>query len=396
VDVRRVFIRFAGAIRPSRYGRSSHVRDRVVVMPLSADVSAGPLVPAQRPAPRSTAESSGVFERDPYFDNVKFLAIVLVVLGHAWYSLAGGRLTAAAHLFVYTFHMPVFIVIAGFFSRRFATTRSKVRRLVLGLAVPYLIFEAAYPLYAHLLHGDRFIWSPLSPYWIMWFLPALFVWRLSTPLWQQLRRPLVVATAASLASGAMQLPDQVATRVLGFLPFFVVGLLMRDEHVQLLRTRRVRVAAVLVTIAAGATAVLAAPHMNDEWLSYRAGYDDLGVAPYVGIAIRVGTLLCGFAMTGAFLALTPRRRTWFTELGRRSMYIYLLHGFVIFGATFAGGYHWANRLGQVGGFTVVSVLGVLLAVALGTRPVQQVFRWVIEPRLDWAFRATTLSRLPAR
>jgi fucose 4-O-acetylase-like acetyltransferase len=331
---------------------------------------------------------------------VKFLAVVLVVLGHAWYALADSRLTTAAHLFVYTFHMPVFILIAGFFSRRFATTRNKVRRLVVGLGIPYLVFEAGYPLYAHLLHGDRFVWSPLSPYWITWFLPALFVWRLSTPLWQQLRRPLVVAVAASLASGAMQLPDQLATRVLGFLPFFVIGLLVREEHIHRLRTRPVRVVAVLVTIAAGVTAVLVAPRMNEEWLSYRADYDGLGVSPALGMAVRLGMLTCAVAMTGAFLSLVPRRRTWFTELGGRSMYVYLLHGFVVFGATFAGWYHWADRLGTIGGFAVVSVVGVLLTVALATRPVQLAFRWVIEPRLDWAFRAggagrTTVTRAVA-
>jgi fucose 4-O-acetylase-like acetyltransferase len=106
----------------------------------------------------------------------------------------------------------------------------------------------------------------------------------------------------------------------------------------------------------------------------------------------MGTLACGLAMTAAFLALTPRRTMWFTELGRRSMYVYLLHGFVIFGATFAGWYHWANRLGPIGGFAVVSALGVLLAVALASRPVQLAFRWVVEPRLDWAFRSGRTGR----
>lgn len=380
-------------------------------MPLSVDLPAArdseqrpPLQPTEARAPSRPTDA-----RDPHYDNVKFLAVVLVVLGHAWYSLDGGRLTAAAHLFVYTFHMPVFILIAGFFSRRFATTRSKVRRLVVGVGVPYLIFEAAYPLYVHVLHGDRFVWSPLSPYWVMWFLPALFVWRLSTPFWQQVRWPLVIALAASLASGAIQLPDQLATRVLGFLPFFVIGLLMRDEHVQWLRTRPARVGAVLVTVAAGATSVFMAPRMSDEWLSYRADYGDLGVSPYAGMILRVAMLACGLAMTGAFLALTPRRRMWFTDLGGRSMYVYLLHGFFIFGATYAGWYHGANRLGAIGGFAAVSVLGVLVAVALATRPVQRIFRWVVEPRLGWAFRAgrtggsqaggrraALLSRIPAR
>ncbi|HEX6470217.1 MAG TPA: acyltransferase family protein [Streptosporangiaceae bacterium] len=348
-----------------------------------------PAVPAPRtvPAPREPVPPGRQARtRDPYFDNVKFFAVVLVVLGHAWYSLTGSRLTQAAHLFVFTFHMPVFILLAGYFSRRFATTPSKVRRLVVGLGVPYLIFEAGYPAFAHVFHGDRFVWSPLSPYWVMWFLPALIVWRLSTPLWQQLRWPLPLAVVASVASGAMELPDQVAVRVLGFLPFFVVGLLVRDEHIARLRTPAARAVAVPVTIAAAATAVLATGRMSDEWLSYRADYGELHVSLLAGTAMRLATLACGLVMTAAFMALVPRRRMWFTDLGGRSMYVYLLHGFFIFGATYAGWYAMANELGVIGGFAVVSAMGVLLAVLLAGRPVQRAFGWLVEPRLEWAFR----------
>jgi uncharacterized membrane protein YcfT len=88
--------------------------------------AATPAAAAPGGATLAEAGSSGR-ARDPYYDNVKFLAVVLVVLGHAWYSLADSRLTTAAHLFVYTFHMPVFILIAGFFSRRFATLRDASR-----------------------------------------------------------------------------------------------------------------------------------------------------------------------------------------------------------------------------------------------------------------------------
>jgi fucose 4-O-acetylase-like acetyltransferase len=341
--------------------------------------------PAAPAAPVSPPRSRG---RDPYYDNVKFLAVVLVVLGHAWYSLGHTRLVDVSHVFVYTFHMPLFILIAGYFSRRFAGSRGKVRRLVVGLGVPYLVFEAAYPMFANVFHGDRFLWSPLSPYWMMWFLPALIVWRLSTPLWQQLRWPLPVAIVISVVSGAVDLSGEAGTRTLGFLPFFVVGLLLRDEHFRLLRTTTARVLAVLVTIAAAATSVLAEPYFDQEWFSYRGDYSELHASPLVGMAMRLGTLACGLAMTGAFLSLVPGRRMWFTDLGGRSMYVYLLHGFFIFGATFAGWYAWArHNLGMVEGFAVVTLLGVLLTVLLSTRPVQWATSWIIEPRGDWAFRS---------
>jgi fucose 4-O-acetylase-like acetyltransferase len=363
-----------------RYGSyASTSREPIAVMTVSTDTR-------QPQADRELPAVPPAKQRDPYFDNVKFLAVVLVVLGHAWYPLAGNRMVDAAHLFVYSFHMPVFILIAGYFSRRFATTRGKVRRLVVGVGVPYLVFEAAYPLYASLLDGKRFVWSPLSPYAIMWFLLALMMWRLSTPLWQQLRWPLPVAVAISLAAGTIQLPDQVVIRTLEFLPFFVGGLLLREEHFRLLRSRPVRAAAVLVTAAAAVTAILAEPHLNPEWFNYRLSDKDFGVAPIVAVAMRFAVLLCGMAMTAAFLALVPRRRMWFTDLGTGSMYVYLLHGFVVFGATYAGWYDWADELGRIGGPAVVTALGVAVTLVLASGPVRSAFRWVVEPRLEWAFR----------
>ncbi|MGH3387546.1 MAG: acyltransferase family protein [Actinomadura sp.] len=337
------------------------------------DVRDLPTTPAKKP-------------RDPYFDNVKFLAVVLVVLGHAWYPLRNSRLVDVAHLFVYSFHMPVFILLAGYFSRRFATTRGKVRRLVVGVVVPYLIFETAYPAFASVFDDKRFIWSPLSPFSLTWFLLALLMWRLSTPLWQQLRWPLPVAVVISLAAGMVSLPDQVVYRTLGFLPFFVAGLLLREEHFRLLWTRRARVGAVVVGAAAAVTAVLAEPYVDPEFFNFRLSDEELGVSPLIAVTTRLAVLVCCAAMTAAFLALVPRRRTWFTELGTASMYVYLLHLFIVNGAIFAGWYAGAKDLGRIGGPVVVSLLGVVVAVLLAIRPVRWAFGWAVEPRLEWAFR----------
>ncbi|HEY6737520.1 MAG TPA: hypothetical protein VI076_01610, partial [Actinopolymorphaceae bacterium] len=45
--------------------------------------------------------------RDPFFDNAKFLAIVLVVVGHAIEPLRDIAAVHAVYLFLYMFHMPV-------------------------------------------------------------------------------------------------------------------------------------------------------------------------------------------------------------------------------------------------------------------------------------------------
>jgi fucose 4-O-acetylase-like acetyltransferase len=187
-------------------------------------------------------------------------------------------------------------------------------------------------------------------------------------------------------------PDQVVIRTLEFLPYFVAGLMLREEHFRLLRTRQARIGAVFVASAAAVTAVLAEPHLDPEFFNFRLSDAELGVPPLIAVAMRFAVLLCGMAMTAAFLALVPRRQTWFTDLGTGSMYVYLLHGFIVFGATYAGWYSGAKDLGWIGGPAVVTALGVLIALVLASRPVRWAFRWAVEPRLEWAFR----RKVPAR
>lgn len=115
--------------------------------------------PMRSPAPSPAG-------RQAYFDNVKFCAIVLVVIGHAWEPLrgagVGGRGLEAAQLFIYAFHLPVFILICGYFSRGFPTAQGGTRKLAAGIVAPYVIFSVAYPLYAGLLAGHPTGWDPLS------------------------------------------------------------------------------------------------------------------------------------------------------------------------------------------------------------------------------------------
>ncbi|MBQ1000441.1 hypothetical protein [Streptomyces sp. RK62] len=58
--------------------------------------------------------------RDPFLDNTKYLAVLLVAAGHAWEPLReGSRAVTALYTLVYAFHMPVFALISGHLSRHF-------------------------------------------------------------------------------------------------------------------------------------------------------------------------------------------------------------------------------------------------------------------------------------
>ena len=80
-------------------------------------------------------------QREYLFDNYKVLLIILVVIGHFiepcydqnsfLYELKWG---------IVAFHMPAFIFISGYFSKRIPS----IKRLIQGLVIPYFVYELVY------------------------------------------------------------------------------------------------------------------------------------------------------------------------------------------------------------------------------------------------------------
>jgi fucose 4-O-acetylase-like acetyltransferase len=340
--------------------------------------------------------------RDAFFDNAKYLAIVLVAMGHAWEPLKDdSRFLEGAYMFVYAFHMPAFIIVSGYFSRSFDMRPERVKRLVTGVLVPYLVFETAYSLFKRLAGDDPAQpVSLLDPWYLTWFLVALFVWRMTTPLWKLVRHPLPLALGiAMLASVAPEIGDDLdLQRILQFLPYFVLGLGLRPEHFRLVRRRSVRIAAVPVFAAAFAVAWWSVPRMNTGWLYHRDSAQELGAPWWCGPVMVVALFGCSLLLTACFFAWVPGRTLWFTALGAGTLYGYLLHGFLTKSGEFYGWYDAAWLHGPLGEVLVTLLAGVAVTL-LCTPPVRRVFRCVVEPRMEWAFErdaaATARERVRA-
>ncbi|MFI2634345.1 acyltransferase family protein [Streptomyces collinus] len=343
----------------------------------------------QAAATTPTAEPNPVRQRDAFFDNAKYLAIVMVAAGHAWEPLReGSRAVTAMYTLVYALHMPAFIVIAGYFSRTFDAGPGRIKRLVTGIAVPYVVFEVAYTLYTRWTdqEPDRPI-SLLDPLYLTWFLAALFIWRLTTPIWKSVRWPLPLALAlAMLATLSPSIGNDLdLQRTLQFLPYFVLGLLVKPEHFRLVRRREARILAVPVSACALAMAYWAVPTMSYAWFFHDDSAEELAAPDWYGPVMTLATFGCSLVLVACFLAWVPGRRMWFTVLGAGTLYGYLLHGFVAQGAKFWGWYDpaWMHR--PIGAITATLVAAAVVTV-LCTPPVQRTFRCVMEPRMEWAFR----------
>ena len=330
--------------------------------------------PGAEPAPQ---------ERDAFLDNAKFLLVVLVVVGHIWpMSLVEAvRPVKAAYLWITAFHMPAFVLLCGYLSRNFTGRPDQIRRLLAGVLAPYLVFETLYTALDSLARDRPFALTPTEPTFLCWFLAALFVWRLTAPVWRAVPYPVPVAVLISLVAGTTVLGyDLALPRVLMFLPWFVLGLRLRPGHFARLREPRVRRWAPLVLLGAAVGAFAVAPGTNVHWTWMSQGYEGLGAGPVRYLLVRVALFAVGAAMTAAFLALAPRRRTWFTALGAVTLYPYLLHGLLTSAAS-ARGWHAPLTPWGLPGAALLTVLGAVLAVVLSSAPVRRLVRPLVEPPL---------------
>ncbi|GAA3170226.1 acyltransferase family protein [Streptomyces virens] len=337
-------------------------------------------------------------QRDAFFDNAKYLAIVLVAVGHAWGQILDDRTVETLYRVVYTFHMPAFVLISGYFSRNFDLSPRHVKRLVSGVVVPYVVFEIAYSLFQRYGNDDPdHSVTLLDPTYHLWFLCALFVWRLTTPLWRTVRNPLAVSLAvAVLASVSPLIGDDLdMQRVLQFLPCFVLGLLLRPEHFQLVRRRSVRILSVPVFAAATVVAWWSVPRMRLNWLYHNTAAQEMGAPWWTGPVMVLATLGCSLLLTACFFAWVPRRHMWFTALGAGTIYGYLLHAFLVKAGNYTG---WFDQpaLAHPLGVLALTVCAAAVVTVLCTKPVQRALRCVVEPKMEWAFRDNPGGSAPDR
>lgn len=334
--------------------------------------------------------------RDPYLDNAKYLTIVLVAVGHACAPLTiGSRPTTALYYLLYTFHMPAFVIISGYLSRRFECRPRQIRRLLTGIVVPYLVFQTLFTFFMRWAADDPDReFSYQEPGFALWFLVALCLWRMTTPLWRILRWPLPVAVAIAVAASVTpSISDDLGLmRTAQFLPFFVLGLRLRPEHFELVRHRIVRILAVPVAAGALAVSYAAVPYISGAPFLHDKDAQSLGLPSWLGAVMTLTAFACALVMTACFLSWVPRRRMWFTSLGAGTLCAYVLHVYPVQYAKELGWFEHEGAQHPLDRFAI-TVIAAGLMTLLCTAPVRQGLRFVLEPRMRWFF--TTQANAPS-
>ncbi|WP_099159341.1 acyltransferase family protein [Virgibacillus ndiopensis] len=315
-------------------------------------------------------------ERNAYFDNAKLALIFLVVFGHMIQPFTdGSHGINTLYTWIYTFHMPTFIFLAGFFAKGFGD-KKYITKLAKKLLFPYLMFQLLYTGFYFFIGNDDWQTGIFYPHWSLWFLFSLFCWHLLL-YWFKKVPAVMSVTIAVLFGLIVGYFNEVGhsfslSRTFVFFPFFLIGYWLKKDHVLFLTRKSVKVVSLIVMLAV-ATAIHVAPEFNTGWLLASKSYGDLGMLEFGGIA-RSLVYLTSALMAASILAWIPTKNNKLTMLGTRTMYVYLLHGF------FVQFFRETNlfEINNVLDFLGLAVIAAIIVLVLSSKPILGVWQPFIE------------------
>ena len=321
--------------------------------------------------------------RDAYLDNAKVILIVFVVVGHLLAVVSGSGLSSAAYKWIYAFHMPAFVVITGYLSRSYEGSPRQLRMLVSGVLVPYLVFQVIVRIEPWLFFGEPLNINIFVPAWSNWYLLAVFAWRLLIPVLRRLRFPvaasLIVVMLSLLDGGVNQ--SLSSARILSYLPFFVFGLMLTPARLEKFKSfaRRLIVRAVALTyvVGVGIGMYLAGDRVRPSWFAMSVLSDVPGdLSSLQQIGLRVCVLAFVSSMLVAVMVLVPQRRLFFSFMGAATLTMYLLQE-----ATLLIPRHFISQWTDWSAPAVLMLIlaGAGYALLLGSRPVQFLTKWIVDP-----------------
>jgi len=273
-----------------------------------------------------------VKERDPFFDNARFILVFLVVFGHFIVQVKHHHwFIFELNNFLSLLRMPALIVITGFLSKGF-NRPGYIEKTTKALLVPYLLFQVIFAYYYYLLYDKSiFTFDFFQPQFTLWFIFSLFMWKMLLFIFSNLKHPLLFAFIFGIGIGYIESAGHYFNiqRTFTYFPFFMLGFYLRKEHFEIVKKKSSKLIGIVFIAVVWFIVSQISPAEVQSWLGANRSYIANGHEEwYIGLKRAMFysfSLLVGFA----FLSFVPTKKTFFTSLGRKTAYIYILHGAIV-------------------------------------------------------------------
>ncbi len=265
-------------------------------------------------------------KRIALWDNLKFILITLVVVGHfADCFTSQSNVCKSIYLFIYAFHMPLFFFISG----RFYNDRKITSKCLYYVSLGFLL-KIIISICSTITTGNAKFYL-LSDGGIPWFLFAMAIYTSITYLMRnQNKKYLLIAVIvlACFVGYDCSIGDYLyISRAIIFFPFYLAGTMVKDETIAKIKSNRFIIVLSVVIFLVWAYLCF---FELETFYTYRHLFT--GKNPFSNEVLSYGPLariLCYIISALTCLALTvltPNKNIkWFTKMGTRSLDVYFWH-----------------------------------------------------------------------
>ena len=282
----------------------------------------------------ATGEHGGTMEgRIQRWDNIKFVLIFLVVLGHVCdHYVKESALIRTMWICIYSFHMPLFFFIAGLFSKRKIDGRQYTR--IFPYFAMYVVSQILL-LLSKMLFVNQYSIELLDTKDAPWFIFVLFFFYLITIVIRRFDHRYILVGSVLLACMAgydESIGDTLQmARMVTFYPCFYLGYIMDEGTVRRKLSGRKWMVVSWLLILIGIAVVyqnIDVVYKIRPLLTGRNAFSRLkGMMYPLGALMRTGQYLLALVVGAMVIAAVPEKLAGgkLATLGRRSLQIYLLH-----------------------------------------------------------------------
>lgn len=322
-------------------------------------------------------------------DNLRAILMFLVVFAHLLEVRADFAGKSLLYQTIYTFHMPAFLFLSGFYARY------SLRRIVFRWVLPYGVFQCLYLGYAGLVLKTGESLGAATPYWILWYLLVCIFYQLLLPLYSRPQKSgrvaaVLVTVGLALAAGYFDVFGYVLSlsRFFVFQPWFLLGYYCQQTPG--LRFGRekpsARATALVVLLVCASVALLAWMDPPNALLYGAKSYPRAHITLWMRAAQYLMALSWVLLLFGVLKPRLGRTLPLLTRLGQNTLSVFLLHGFVVrlfkFKCPQLLGSVWAD-----------AVLACVLVVAFGSPLCKRLVEGVGLVWLERYFPAKTKQRV---
>lgn len=266
-------------------------------------------------------------ERNYLFDNIKVVLIFFVVSAH--YIRISGNFDPATfggifYIIAFSFIMQGFLFVSGYFSKNTEKCR---KGAVKNFLIPYFVLMPVMFCVRLILFDDATL-DLMKPSHALWFMLVMFVYRFLIKDLSKISGIIFISAAMLFISGCFSsLGEELALgRICSFLVFFIIGFSLEEKHIE--KIRKIRKPIIFVILAAllvFSYFVAYSELIPVEMWHLKDGYSIYHISNINGMLIRLLLGIVSLCWLIVIINLVPERKTFFSEIGKRTITIYVCH-----------------------------------------------------------------------